>query len=426
MEYSYIKELNDAYLVSDATKGAVSLLDSTELVMLVLYQANNLDYLKRFILEAGSALQEVDALVTAFTRKLDHDGWFRTQRPVNNEVLLSSVYLNLTDACNYRCVYCYQGKAPDGQPAKHFMAIEDVEHIVLKIKGINPQCRVILTGGEPFLHKDILAVCRLLEVQELAFSILTNGSLIDDNVAATLATCRRLTNVQISLDGLSEAVHNLTRGNTFHKTMKGIEAVIRHKVPFSLAPTMHDENLTEMTKIAQFAFENKGGFTPNNLRNFPHCTFHRFALTDTHFLTSIQEVETHLAAHFSKDEIYQQKLRTFINKSGNRDHLVCGAGYDLLDIDWNGTVYPCHLLRDTSFLLGHFINDDIGTILSRAEALCIRCKTYDIETCKDCPFMSLCGGGCKAGAYYSFGNFQREDPLCAILFENELNHLKAR
>jgi radical SAM protein with 4Fe4S-binding SPASM domain len=301
-----------------------------------------------------------------------------------------------------------------------------MEFIVLKIKEINPDCRIIITGGEPFLNKKILNFCNFIEKQKMSFSILTNGSLIDDHTASVLSDFSNLINVQVSIDGISEEIHNLTRGKTYNKTMNGINTIIKRHVPFSLAPTMHDRNLEEMKAIACYAFENDGGFTPNNLRNFSHCTLDGFSLSDKNFLKTMNEVENHLKAKFKAEKLIEQKLRTFINKETNRDHFICGVACDVFDINWNGDVYPCHLLRDEKLVLGNFLQDDIQPIVLKIDELKIRKKTFEIEKCKSCHFMSLCGGGCKAAAYYRYGSFKNEDPLCAVLYENELNHLKER
>ncbi|MFA9388317.1 MAG: radical SAM protein [Prolixibacteraceae bacterium] len=426
MEYKFIDKIDDAYLISDPDKAAVSILDPAELIMFTLYRKGSQRSLKTFINQIGIPLKQVNDEIKDFTDKLNKEGWLREGLPVNNEKLLNSVYLNLTDACNYRCVYCYQGKAKTERPLNHFMSLKHVEYIVSKIKKINPNSKIILTGGEPFLHKNILAICKFINELEMSFTILTNGSLINDTTASVLATLSYLDNVQISIDGMSEQVHNLTRGKTYTKTIKGIETIIKQNVPFSLAPTMHDKNLKEITKLAIYAFENNGGFTPNNLRNFPHCTLDGFILSNDNFLNTLYEVEDTLKEKFEKEKIIEQKLRTYINRQTNRDHFICGAAFDIMDIDWNGDVYPCHLLRDKNLLLGNFLTDEMEQILLKVDQLKIRQKTSEIEKCKECHFMSLCGGGCKAAAYYSFGTFQKEDPLCDILYQNELIHLNGR
>jgi radical SAM protein with 4Fe4S-binding SPASM domain len=424
MEYKNIDKTDNDYIISDWDKGSVSILNSTELIMFTLYQNDNINPLKSFIIQLGVSEEDLPIELNNFINKIKNDGWLRQCLPENSATFFNSIYLNITDACNYRCVYCYQGKGKSYNQSKNFMSYGDFEFIILKIKKINPRCRIILTGGEPFLHKEILNICNFIEKQKMSFSILTNGSLINDNTASALFHYDYLNNVQISIDGMSENIHNLTRGKTYHRTLAGIKTIIKHKVPFSLAPTIHDINLDEIFKIAEYSFHNNGGFTPNNLRIFPHCAKDSFFLSDQNFLKTLYEVENKLIVSFTKEKVIEQKLRTFINKNSNKDHFICGVANDIFDINWNGDIYPCHLLRDEKLIIGNFLSDNIQKIVSKVDELKIRIKTFEIEKCKNCHFMSMCGGGCKAAAYYSDGTFKKEDPICPVLYENELNNLK--
>lgn len=422
--YHKITRVGNKYIVSNSSTGAVSIFDEAELVMFLLYPAGNLKPLRTFLHQLGCSAEDIVSEISRFESRLKAEGWMRNQLPPNSGVLIESIYLNVTNACNYNCVYCYQGKAQNGNNLRGFISEENAKSILMKIKTANPACKVIVTGGEPFLHPNIFDVLSLIEDAKMQFSVLTNGSLIDDDCALAMARYRHLVNVQVSLDGMTEEVHSMTRGKTFHKTMKGIKAIMKYNVPFSLAPTMHDDNLDDMVQIAHFALKNGGGFTPNNLRKFPHCSAPGFILKNDNFLETITRVEDALIETFGNVFVLNQKLRCFINRTTNRDHFICGVGYSVIDIDWNGDVYPCHLLRKVDFLLGNIIEEEIETIVNKTVDLSIRKNTHEIDKCKSCDFMSLCGGGCRAAAYYEHGTFAREDPLCDILYKNELHYLK--
>lgn len=331
---------------------------------------------------------------------------------------LVRMYLNLTNKCNYKCAYCYQGQEPTDQFG--FFDLNQLHKVISVVKSINPTCEVIITGGEPFLHPNILGFFYLLEKEEMPFSILTNGSLINGNIASALATMRYLVNVQISLDGSTREIHNLTRGKTFNKTMQGIKTIIRHGIPFSLAPTIHKGNATDLSNIARYAVRHNGSFTPNYLRKFPHCPSPQLTLSNKDLLKALLQVDKDVAGLLGNGHIlHNQRGRVH-----HRDHFVCGAGRSVLDIDWNGDIYPCHLLRQAHFKLGNIFNTSFDDILLKVEKLKIRTETHKIPTCKKCHFMSLCGGGCRAAAYYSSGTFDREDPFCSLFYENELYRLQ--
>jgi MoaA/NifB/PqqE/SkfB family radical SAM enzyme len=210
---------------------------------------------------------------------------------------------------------------------KNNMSINDAEFIIDKIKEINKNCVIIITGGEPFLHPGIFRILDYISKRELTFTVLTNGILISDDISQKLKEYKNLINIQISLDGFKKETHALTRGNTFDSVMRGIKNIIKHKLPFSLAPTIHNRNLDEIYDIAEFAFSNEGGFTPNNLRDFNKDDFDLY-LSNENLTRIINDVEKRLKKKFSKDYL-RLKRKGFKVLDCNRDHFICGMGYSL-------------------------------------------------------------------------------------------------
>ena len=79
-----------------------------------------------------------------------------------------------------------------------------------------------ITGGEPFLRKDLQKILQELYRRHFSISILTNGTLINREKAKMLADLP-VKGVQVSLEG-PKAVHEAVRGrNSFASAVKGIE-----------------------------------------------------------------------------------------------------------------------------------------------------------------------------------------------------------
>ena len=85
------------------------------------------------------------------------------------------------------------------------------------------------TGGEPFLHRDLLGILEdTLRVGPA--SVLTNGTLIPHETAAALASLARgsryALEMRVSLDGLTPAMNDPIRGEgTFEEAMRGLRAL---------------------------------------------------------------------------------------------------------------------------------------------------------------------------------------------------------
>src|SRR5947209_4203888 len=70
---------------------------------------------------------------------------------------------------------------------------------------------------------------------------------------------------------------------------------------------------------------------------------------------------------------------------------ICGMAHSLVDIDWNGDVYPCHLTKDEKLMIGNVFQENFEQIFLRVEQKGLRVKSYEIEGCSSCKFVSNCG-----------------------------------
>ncbi|MEA1963270.1 MAG: radical SAM protein [Patescibacteria group bacterium] len=80
--------------------------------------------------------------------------------------------LQITEKCNLHCSHCFVSSDSRGGS----MFLKEMHEIVIpKLK----QCHVIsatLTGGEPFMHEDIMEIVQLLRAADISVSICTNGT----------------------------------------------------------------------------------------------------------------------------------------------------------------------------------------------------------------------------------------------------------
>ncbi len=107
--------------------------------------------------------------------------------------------ISITEACNFRCVYC----APNGHTAPNSapLTVDEIQRVVRAAVALGIT-NIRLTGGEPLLRRDIIAIVRAITavagVQDLALT--TNGFLLA-RLARDLAAAG-LRRVNISLDTL--------------------------------------------------------------------------------------------------------------------------------------------------------------------------------------------------------------------------------
>lgn len=158
---------------------------------------------------------------------------------------LDVLWLQVTGTlCNLACLHCFISCGPknDSHP---FMTVDQVATAIGDAAAMGVK-EVYFTGGEPFMHPEIRdLIGRTLEVAPL--SILTNGILIDDEMAAwlgeTFAASRYGLDIRVSLDGTTAKENDAIRGrNTFEQIVGSIVRLWEHGVnPVVTVTTCHNE-----------------------------------------------------------------------------------------------------------------------------------------------------------------------------------------
>lgn len=452
-----VEAAGEFFFASNPKYGAVSALSARELVAFHLFRErpHDAEPLQRFFQSIGYGKENSADETRRFRERMIAEGWLRTALPDVEPDALSAVYFTVTRDCDLACPYCYQGLENRKNTE---MPVEQARLVLDKIKAMNPDCHVIVTGGEPFLHSRILEILDLVGERGFLFTILTNGTRVTAEIAERLKRYPRFRAIQISLDGMTEETFSLTRGRSaFLKVMAAIQSVIDAGLPFLLAPTLHEGNLHELADIAEFAIANGGYISPNNLRHFPHDynkraydpdgkiipirqltksksdshaeITHKLVLGNDALMLALKNMRQRLSERFSDAMLDERGARYEAKKVCSLDTpnstFTCGMGHSLLDIDWNGEVYPCHLSKAPELVIGNIFREEFADIFATVERRKIRVKSYEIPKCSGCKFNSTCGSGCRAGAYFAYGTFMREDDLCDLNYRSASRQLIA-
>lgn len=168
----------------------------------------------------GDEVDEVDLIV-------------RGHEQARNDPLLFSATIELTEACNFRCIYCYQDHVP-----KHLddrTAQKVVHYLCRQMAGIH-QLHVNWFGGEPLLRLATMAfmsqaLAHEAQTHGCLFTqfLTTNGYLLTRPIATQLAGLG-ISNIQITLDG-DQASHDQLRvlasgKGTYREVLAACENVV--------------------------------------------------------------------------------------------------------------------------------------------------------------------------------------------------------
>ncbi len=309
--------------------------------------------------------------------------------PVATPTVLS---LSITDRCNLQCDYCFYAATPQGRrpPAPPLANQSSVLRTLLgQLKALNGGLRVYLTGGEPFINREIGAYVQLIKAAGLYAGVVTNGTLLN---AARLAAVERqgLDEIRISLDGASQATHEATRPRTFRKVMEALRRLEGGTLQVVLSMTVTRHNQHEVPALAHFA--RARGFAINYSPMLPsgRGAEHPELLPDYgRLVLDLREIE--------RDEGFSLLDRE--GTQGWRRH-TCGLAGQSLYADLQGHLFPCNLLSDTDAPLGNGFSSPVASLLASSDAVALRAGVDTLPHCRACHVRYLCGGPCRAAAHF--------------------------
>lgn len=122
------------------------------------------------------------------------------------EVQLLAMEVELSRACNFGCAYCpYEERSA----LEEELSEREVRDVILQAKELGAR-RIVLGGGEPTIHRDVLEVIRFIRSQGLEVEMLTNGSGITAEVARRLFAER--VRVVLKMDTFVESTQDMLTG----------------------------------------------------------------------------------------------------------------------------------------------------------------------------------------------------------------------
>jgi len=139
-----------------------------------------------------------------------------------------TVELDMSNICNHRCPECsgcyFQNRNSDLLP------IDLANNIIKQLVEAEVRGLIFTGGGEPLCHPHIKEVVRLAYNLGLDIGFITNGSLINEEIARVLLEC--CTWLRVSLDAASaetfERIHGMD-GNAFDKVVDNIALLTKMK-----------------------------------------------------------------------------------------------------------------------------------------------------------------------------------------------------
>ncbi|MCK7503586.1 MAG: radical SAM protein [Desulfobacterales bacterium] len=161
-----------------------------------------------------------------------------------------NVTWEVTYGCNLACVHCLSdsGRQREGELDTQ-QCRRVIDHLAdQKVFQFN------IGGGEPLMRPDFLDLMDYAHEKGMVTCISTNGTLIDEAVAARLD--HKLVYIQVSLDGASPASNDPIRGaGSFSKAMRALEHLRRRDIEVSINTVLTRLSFPELDRLVALAAE---------------------------------------------------------------------------------------------------------------------------------------------------------------------------
>lgn len=304
--------------------------------------------------------------------------------------------LYLTDNCNLKCSYCYEGNKKNKSYMDEQTLIEALNFIT-ENNLPDDNIDLLFLGGEPLMNKPILfkAIHIIDEKYKgikhlFQYQITTNGLLLDEKTANFLQ--ENSFSISISIDGDKET-HNRNRKSVDGKDVYGLiiknmRYMLSSNIGFSVRMTVTANNAGLLFKNIQYFYDmgirkinigidHTGEWADEEIEILDR----QLAFADQYYLKNIAGDENAVL------NIYDYKLTTFVYK---RIPAYCSAGSaNHIIINSNGELFPCgYVFNEDTWKIG-----SVKTALDRKRFIqTARCHVNKEPSCMDCDIAFTCSG----------------------------------
>lgn len=330
----------------------------------------------------------------------------------------------VTDKCNLKCSYCYEGENKN----KKNMTIQTADEVVKFIKKTSDiiskrKSRIVFHGGEPLLNLNVIKYIKQKIDSEIPnsnnfiYEITTNGTLIDDEIIGFIKDNN--ISLSISIDGSKES-HDTYR--IFHNglgsydtVINNIRLLIKNKIIPRCRMTYSSntfkelhQGILELQKLGLSTFATSANFYDNTWNK---DSINEFKLEIEKLIKVHKEHNIHISI---VDQNQICKLQS-----------DCFGGISSFAISPDGLIYPCVFnISSKKFIIGNVFNFNYEKIANKMYNF--HKKINECESiCNGCGAEELCKGSkCKLLNYMVNKSYSIPPSITCEMMKIELDTYK--
>lgn len=261
--------------------------------------------------------------------------------------MLSEISIEILQRCPNRCIYCSSHSNPQ---ATHLIPFKIIKNIIDDAKCLG--CKTVcLSGGETFLHPQILDIISYIAKKRLTCYVYTSGIYMKDDVYSSLpneyieAIRGMVDKVIFNVEADSSALYDQIMGTDvggFGMMKKSISdclssglVVETHVVPMQV-------NFKHLKSIFEMCYQ-LGVSKVSILR----LVMQGRALENLSLVKLSDENNREVTKLIKTlNEAYKGKVRIGLPYSDSNCRIYCKAASDKINVRYDGNVYPCEVFKD--------------------------------------------------------------------------------
>ncbi len=321
---------------------------------------------------------------------------------------------DVNNDCNLNCKHC---RVLEKNKKDQQLTLKEAKELLSQLYycGIT---KLNLSGGEPFIRKDIFEILDYaLRFEDIV--ITTNCTLLDE------AKCQKLSDfsnirLSISLDGM-EQIHDEFRGKkgTFKKVVDTLPILNKNNIKYSIRYTLSRDTIKDAKDVLRLAAEN--GAQDFNTRRviLTGNASEKLLISNEEYKNIIKELiqeSKKLKINFRTGDptlipIFPEIFGIDL-KEVEQYYAGCEAGDEIIYIDYKGNVGACSYIP----MFADNIKDKPLDEILKNNKLFVILRQYKENLkgkCEECCYKMICGG-CRANALALKKSLLEEDPLCLL------------
>ena len=333
---------------------------------------------------------------------------------------INTVYLMVTRKCNMNCDFCAISANDKMHPEKEFK-LEDIQNKVIPFFQKNKPHKMIITGGEPLIKKQIVDILKVLRQGiDCPITLQSNGLIVTKELIEEIKDC--VNEIDFSTKHMFETPEKEKQ------LIEHIEICQRAGVKVLLSFIYEQTNGADLYKMIDIAVKYNADVLFNIVSSVGRATENSKILTDAEHIDMNLKIARYLLEQGYENTKMADGFHQRIQVRNS-----CGGYGKVMAVYPEGDIYMCQCMEKKQVRMGNILTDDsekimetLDYLLHSSEIKKLFCVEYK-DVCKECDYRYICGGHCAASnEEYDYQCVFLKAMLNYVLFYYNVQHGRKR